>query len=80
LLDILPEEIGKSGKGREYFEKSMLSNWFPDIAGDQKVLVCSLTKAVLDRSFSNSGVKIQYFSGQNTGFTVFIYHNGIVNL
>ncbi|MFQ5904042.1 MAG: hypothetical protein ACE5JO_10150 [Candidatus Binatia bacterium] len=51
LLDILPEEIKKSGRGREYFEERMLRNWFPDLTEDEKVLVISLTKAVLDRSF-----------------------------
>ncbi len=51
LLDILPEEIRKSGRGREYFEQEMLGNWFPDLTDDEKVLVLSLTKAVLDRAF-----------------------------
>ena len=51
LLDILPEEIKKSGRGREYFEEEMLRNWFPDLTEDEKVLVLSLTKAVLDRAF-----------------------------
>lgn len=51
LLDILPEEIKKSGRGREYFEQEMLGNWFPDLTDDEKVLVLSLTKAVLDRAF-----------------------------
>ena len=51
LLDILPEEIKKSGRGREYFEERMLRNWFPDLTEDEKVLVISLTKAVLDKSF-----------------------------
>ena len=51
LLDILPEEIKKSGRGREYFEGGMLRNWFPDLTEDEKVLVLSLTKAVLDRAF-----------------------------
>jgi hypothetical protein len=27
LLDILPEEIKKSGRGREYFEERMLRNF-----------------------------------------------------
>lgn len=51
LLDILPEEIKKSGRGREYFEQEMLGDWFPDLTDDEKVLVLSLTKAVLDRAF-----------------------------
>ena len=51
LLDILPKEIRKSGRGREYFEQEMLGNWFPDLTDDEKVLVLSLTKAVLDRAF-----------------------------
>ena len=51
LLDILPEEIKKSGRGREYFEERMLRDWFPDLTEDEKVLVISLTKAVLDRAF-----------------------------
>ncbi|MFB0507891.1 MAG: hypothetical protein ACETWT_14265 [Thermodesulfobacteriota bacterium] len=51
LLNILPDEIRKSGRGREYFEERMLRNWFPDLTEDEKVLVISLTKAVLDRSF-----------------------------
>lgn len=51
LLDILPKEIKKSGRGREYFEERMLRNWFPDLTEDEKVFVISLTKAVLDRSF-----------------------------
>ena len=51
LLDILPEEIKKSGRGREYFEENMLRNWFPDLTEDEKVLVISLTKAVLDKAF-----------------------------
>lgn len=51
LLDILPGEIKKSGKGREYFEEEMLRNWFPDLTEDEKILVLSLTKAVLDRAF-----------------------------
>lgn len=51
LLDILPGEIRRSGRGREYFEEKMLKNWFPDISDDEKVLVISLTKAVLDRAF-----------------------------
>lgn len=51
LLDILPGEIQKSGKGREYFEEEMLRNWFPDLTEDEKILVLSLTKAVLDRAF-----------------------------
>jgi hypothetical protein len=51
LLDILPGEIKKSGRGREYFEQEMLGNWFPDLTDDEKVLVLSLTKAVLDRAF-----------------------------
>jgi hypothetical protein len=51
LLDILPGEIKKSGRGREYFEEEMLRNWFPDLTEDEKILVLSLTKAVLDRAF-----------------------------
>ena len=51
LLDILPGEIKKTGKGREYFEEEMLRNWFPDLTEDEKILVLSLTKAVLDRAF-----------------------------
>lgn len=51
LLNILPEEIKKSEKGREYFEQRMLRNWFPGLTEDEKVLVISLTKAVLDRAF-----------------------------
>ena len=51
LLDILPGEIKKSGRGREYFEEEMLWNWFPDLTEDEKILVLSLTKAVLDRAF-----------------------------
>lgn len=51
LLDILPEEIKKSGRGREYFEERMLRDWFPDLTEHEKVLVISLTKAVLDRAF-----------------------------
>lgn len=52
LLDILPEKIRQSGKGREYFEERMLREWFPDLLEDEKVLVISLTKAVLDRAFA----------------------------
>jgi hypothetical protein len=51
LLNILPEEIKKSGRGREYFEETMLRNWFPDLSEDEKILVRSLTKAVLDKAF-----------------------------
>jgi len=51
LLDILPEEIKKSGRGREYFEERMLRDWFLDLTEHEKVLVISLTKAVLDRAF-----------------------------
>jgi hypothetical protein len=51
LLDTLPEEIKKSGRGREYFEQRMLTDWFPDLTEDEKVLVLSLTKEVLDRAF-----------------------------
>lgn len=51
LLDILPEEIRKTGMGREYFEGKMLGNWFPDLSDDEKVLIRSLTKAVLDKAF-----------------------------
>lgn len=51
LLDILPEEIRKSGQGREFFEERMLRDWFSDMTEDEKVLVRSLTKAVLDRAF-----------------------------
>lgn len=51
LMDILPEEIRKCGRGREYFEERMLRNWFPDLTEDEKLLVVLLTKAVLDRSF-----------------------------
>jgi hypothetical protein len=51
VLDMLPESIKKNGKGREYFEKRMLERWFPDLSEDEKVLVRSLTKAVLDRAF-----------------------------
>lgn len=52
LLDILPEKIRQSGKGREYFGERMLREWFPDLLEDEKVLVISLTKAVLDRAFA----------------------------
>ncbi len=51
LLDILPQEIKESGRGREYFEERMLRDWFPDLTEHEKVLVISLTKAVLDRAF-----------------------------
>jgi hypothetical protein len=51
MLDILPESIRENGKGREYFEKRMLEEWFPDLTEDEKVLVRSLTKVVLDRAF-----------------------------
>lgn len=51
LLDILPEEIRRSGQGREFFEERMLRDWFPDMTDDEKVLVRSLTKAILDRAF-----------------------------
>ena len=51
LLDILPEEIRNSGRGREYFEMRMLRDWFPDLTEDEKILVRSLTRAVLDRAF-----------------------------
>lgn len=52
LLDILPQKIRQSGKGREYLEERMLREWFPDLLEDEKVLVISLTKAVLDRAFA----------------------------
>jgi hypothetical protein len=51
LLDTLPQEIKKSGRGREYFERRMLGDWFPDLTEDEKVLVLALTKAVLDKAF-----------------------------
>jgi hypothetical protein len=51
LLDTLPGEIKKTGRGREYFEQRMLGDWFPDLTEDEKVLVLSLTKAVLDKAF-----------------------------
>jgi hypothetical protein len=51
LLDILPEEIRRSGQGREFFEERMLRDWFSDMTDDEKVLVRSLTKAILDRAF-----------------------------
>jgi hypothetical protein len=51
LLDILPEEIRRSGQGREFFEERMLRDWFHDMTDDEKVLVRSLTKAILDRAF-----------------------------
>lgn len=51
LLDILPEKIRRSGQGREFFEERMLRDWFSDMTDDEKVLVRSLTKAVLDRAF-----------------------------
>ena len=51
LLDTLPEEIKKTGRGREYFEQRMLRDWFPDLTEDEKVLVLALTKAVLDKAF-----------------------------
>jgi hypothetical protein len=51
LLDTLPEEIKKTGRGREYFEQRMLGDWFPDLTEDEKVLVLALTKAVLDKAF-----------------------------
>lgn len=51
LLDILPEEIKKTGRGREYFEQRMLGDWFPDLTEDEKALVLVLTKAVLDKAF-----------------------------
>jgi hypothetical protein len=51
LLDILPDEIRNSGRGREYFEVRMLRDWFPDLTEDEKALVRSLTSAVLDRAF-----------------------------
>lgn len=50
LLDILPEKIRQTGKGREYFEERMLRGWFPVLTEDEKVLVISLSKAVLDRA------------------------------
>ena len=51
LLDTLPQEIKKSGRGREYFERRMLGDWFPDLTENEKVLVLALTKAVLDKAF-----------------------------
>jgi hypothetical protein len=51
LVDILPEKIRRTGKGREYFEERMLRGWFPDLTENEKVLVISLTKALLDRAF-----------------------------
>jgi hypothetical protein len=51
MLDILPESIKKNEKGREYFEKRMLEQWFADLTEDEKVIVRSLMKAVLDRAF-----------------------------
>ena len=56
LLDILPEKIRQSGKGREYLEARMLREWFPGLPEDEKVLVISLTKAVLDRAFPTCGI------------------------
>lgn len=56
LLDILPEKIRQNGKGREYFEERMLREWFPDLPEDEKVIVISLTKAVLDRALPTCGI------------------------
>ncbi len=52
LFDILPEKIRQTDKGREYFEERMLRGWFPDLTENEKVLVISLSKAVLDRALS----------------------------
>ena len=51
LLGIMPEKIKKSGRGREFFERRMLRDWFSDLSEDEKVLVRTLTKEVLDKAF-----------------------------
>lgn len=51
LLDIMPEKIKKSGRGREYFESRMLRDWFPGLSEHEKILVRALTKEVLDKAF-----------------------------
>ena len=51
VLDILPESIKKNGKGREYFEKRMFEQWFPDLTEYEKILLRSFTKVILDRAF-----------------------------
>lgn len=43
--------LKKSGRGREYFERRMLRDWFPDLSEDEKALVRTLAKEVLDKAF-----------------------------
>lgn len=52
IMGLLPEEVKKSGKPREYFEEKMLdrSRW-GHLDDGQYLIVWTMVKAVLDRIY-----------------------------
>lgn len=51
LLDFIPKKVKESGRSREYFEKEVLSRWYPNLTEDEKTIVIGMTKRILDKAF-----------------------------
>ncbi len=52
ITDLFPEDVKRSGKPREYFEEKMLERFrWGHLEDDQYVLVWSMVKAILDRTY-----------------------------
>lgn len=54
VLNVLPEETRKSGKPREYCERTMLSpENFSGLSEKEKAVYLDLVKRILDKAFIN---------------------------
>ncbi|MFQ6031734.1 MAG: hypothetical protein ACE5K2_02340 [Candidatus Zixiibacteriota bacterium] len=53
LLNFIPNKVKESGKSREYFEKEILSRWYPNLTEDEKKIVIGMTREVLNKAFPN---------------------------
>ncbi len=52
ITDLFPEDVKRSGKPREYFEEKMLERLrWGHLEDHQYVLVWSMVKAILDRTY-----------------------------
>lgn len=51
LLNFIPKKVKESGRNREYFEKEVLSRWYPNLTEDEKIIVIGMTKRILDEAF-----------------------------
>ena len=51
LVNFIPKKVRESGKSREYFEKEVLSRWYPNLTEGEKIIIIGMTKRILDKAF-----------------------------